>query len=85
MSDPAQNDTRSAERRALDERIAAEPQRSPPEMPAGTLAASVETHLARLLRRPRAVAGIVQNGVVHPIDPAVTLPEQSRVIIVAAE
>jgi hypothetical protein len=30
-----------------------------------------------------AIAGIVENGLVRPIDPAVKLPEHSRVIIVA--
>jgi hypothetical protein len=32
-----------------------------------------------------AVAGVVENGVVRPIDPAVVLPEHSRVIIVTSE
>jgi hypothetical protein len=36
-------------------------------------------------RRPVAVAGIVENGLVRPLDPAVKLPEHSRVIIVATE
>jgi len=32
-----------------------------------------------------AVAGVVENGLVRPLDPSVTLPERSRVIIVASE
>jgi hypothetical protein len=32
-----------------------------------------------------AVAGVVENGLVRPLDPAVKLPERSRVIIVALE
>jgi hypothetical protein len=45
----------------------------------------VEAHLGRLRRRPLAVAGVVENGLVRPLDPAVKLAEHSRVIIVAAE
>jgi hypothetical protein len=29
--------------------------------------------------------GVVENGLVRPLDPAVKLPEHSRVIIVASE
>jgi hypothetical protein len=36
-------------------------------------------------RRPVALAGIVENGLVRPLDPAVHLPEHARVIIVATE
>jgi hypothetical protein len=36
-------------------------------------------------RRPVAIVGIVENGVIKPIDPAVKLPERSRVIIVAQD
>jgi hypothetical protein len=32
-----------------------------------------------------AVAGVVENGLVRPLDPAVKLAEHSRVIIVASE
>jgi len=82
MTAPAA-DNRSPARRALDEHIAAEPPLPPLPVPAG--ASPVEAHLVRRVRRPVAVAGIVQNGVVRPIDPDVKLPELSRVIIVAAE
>jgi hypothetical protein len=32
-----------------------------------------------------AMAGIVENGLVRPLDPGVKLPEHSRVIIVTSE
>jgi hypothetical protein len=78
-------DQRSLERRGQDERIAAEPPLPPLEPPPGMRAIPVEDYLARNPRRPLAVAGIVENGLVRPLDPAVKLPEHSRVIIVASE
>ncbi|NLX98256.1 MAG: hypothetical protein GXY83_19020 [Rhodopirellula sp.] len=78
-------DQRSLERRARDEQIAAEPPLAPLELPADAVALPMEGHLARQPRRPLAVAGVVENGVVRPLDPTVRLPERSRVIIVAAE
>jgi hypothetical protein len=78
-----QTDHRSPERRARDEQLASDPKLPPLELPAGAVASPVETHLARLRRQPVAVAGIVENGLVRPLDPAVKLPEHSRVIIVA--
>ena len=80
-----QVDNRSPERRAEDESIASEPQLAPPELPPETVALSVEAHLRRLQRRPVAVAGIVENGMVRPLDPTVKLVEHARVIIVATE
>ena len=76
-------DQRSAERRARDDQIATEPQLAPPDLPAGSKPMPVEAHLARLRRQPVAITGIVENGLVRPVDPAVKLPEHSRVIIVA--
>jgi hypothetical protein len=76
-------DQRSPQRKAEDERIASEPQFAPP-LPADAAPLPVEAHLARQCR-PVAVAGIVENGLVRPLDPAVKLPERSRVIIVAAD
>lgn len=76
-------DTRSPERRAIDEQIAAEPPLPIPDLPTGQLPRPVEAFLAR--RRPVAVAGVVENGLVRPLDPAVILPERSRVIIVTTE
>jgi hypothetical protein len=78
-------DQRSPGRRTRDEQIAAEPQMAPRELPSDAPSAPVETHLVRQRRRPVAVAGVVENGLVRPLDPAVKLPEHSRVIIVASE
>lgn len=78
-------DRRSAERRARDEQIAAEAPLAPLELPTEAVALPMEAHLARQPRRPLAVPGVVENGLVRPLDPAVRLPERSRVIIVAAE
>jgi hypothetical protein len=78
-------DDRSPDRRARDEQIAAEPPLAPLKLPSDVAAAPLEVHLPRHGRRPVALAGIVENGLVRPIDPAVKLPEHSRVIIVAAE
>ena len=78
-------DHRSPRRRAQDEQIAAEPQMAPLELPPDVAPSPVEAHLARLRRRPVALAGVVENGLVRPLDPTVKLPEHSRVIIVASE
>jgi hypothetical protein len=78
-------DQRSPGRRARDEQIAAEGPLEPLELPPDATLSSMEAHLGRLHRRPLAVAGIVENGLVRPLDPAVKLPERSRVIIVASE
>jgi len=81
MTTPAP-DRRSAQRQAEDERIAAEPHLAPLTLPPDAAPLQVESHLARQ-RRPVAVAGILENGLVRPLDPTVRLPERSRVIIVA--
>ena len=78
-------DERSATRKARDEQIAAEPQMAPLDLPPDATASPVEAHLGPHRRRPLAVAGVVENGLVRPLDPAVTLPEHSRVIIVTTE
>ncbi len=78
-------DLRSPERRLRDEQIAAEPPLAPPELPTDAAPSSMEAHLGRYRRRPVAVAGIVENGLVRPLDTAVKLLEHSRVIIVASE
>ena len=78
-------DQRSPDRRARDEQIAAEAQLAPPELAPDVAPSPVEAHLGRLRRRPVAVAGVVENGLVRPLDPTVKLPEHSRVIIVASE
>lgn len=78
-------DQRSPARRARDERIAAEPPLTPLNPPPGAVPSPVESHLARHRHRPVAVAGVVENGVVRPLDPEVKLQENARVIIVTSE
>lgn len=79
------NDDRSPSRRARDERIADEPRLAPPPLAADAQTLPMEARLAHQGRGPRAVAGVVENGLVRPLDPAVRLPEHSRVIIVTSE
>ncbi len=76
-------DLRSAHRRALDDLIAAEPPLPSPDLPTGAAPSAVEAHLPT--RRPLAIEGVVENGVIRPLDPGVRLPEHSRVIIVVNE
>lgn len=83
MSSPG-IDKRSPERRARDEQIVAEPRLAPLDLPADAVSSPVEGRVPQH-RRPLAVVGVVENGLVRPIDPAVALPEHSRVIIVASE
>lgn len=78
-------DQRSPERKARDEQIASEPMLPPVELPDDARTLPVEAHLGRLRRRPLAVPGVVENGVVRPLDPTIKLAERSRVIIVAAD
>ena len=73
-----------AERRTRDEQIAAEPPLAPPDLSPGQVSLPVEAYLGRG-RRPVAVAGVVENGLVRPLDPAVKLPERARVIIITSE
>jgi hypothetical protein len=82
MTSPAP-EHRSPSRQALDDQIAAEPPLAPPDLPPDAAPMSVESHIAAH-RRPIAVAGVVENGLVRPLDPAVKLQEHARVIIVAA-
>ena len=77
-------DLRRPSRRVRDEQIAAEPLLAPPELPPDVASSPLEAHLLRSARQPLAVAGVVENGLVRPLDPAVKLPEHARVIIVAA-
>lgn len=82
MTTPAA-DQRSPQRRARDEEIASEADLAPLPLPPGAPVSPVEAHFRH--RRPVAVAGVVENGVVRPLDPGVKLPERARVIIVASE
>jgi len=77
-------DQRTPSQRARDEAIASEPQLAPPDLPPNAAALPLESHLGRR-RHPVAVAGVVENGVVRPLDPSVKLLERSRVIIVSTE
>jgi hypothetical protein len=81
MPDPTP-DLRGANRRALDDLIAAEPPLPPPDLPPGATPSPVEAHLPT--RRPLAIEGVVENGLIRPLDLDVRPPEHSRVIIVAA-
>jgi hypothetical protein len=78
-----QPDTRSDRRKALDEQLAAEPRLPIPDPAPGDLPQPLEAHLRP--RRPVAVVGVVENGVVRLLDEGVTFPERSRVIVVAAD
>ncbi len=78
-------DPRSASRRVRDEQIAAEPKLAPPAVPPDAVPSTMEAHIGRIRRHPVAVAGVVENGLVRPLDPSVKLLEHSRVIIVASE
>ena len=75
-------DTRTEKRKAADERIAAQAELAPPELSAGSVPRPVESFLP--VRKPMAVLGVVENGLVRPLDPNVTLPERAKVIIVSA-
>ncbi|HJT78986.1 MAG TPA: hypothetical protein VJ739_17455 [Gemmataceae bacterium] len=79
-----QPDTRSERRKALDEQLAAEPLLPVPDASPGDALLPLEAHL-RPRRRPLAVVGVVENGVVRLLDAGVKLPERSRVIVVAAD
>lgn len=78
-------DTRSEQRKAQDEQIAAEAPLPPPALAAGAQPKPLEEHLRSMRKRPVAVFGVVENGLVRPLDPQVKLPEHARVIIVASD
>lgn len=77
-----QIDDRSEEQKRLDEAIANEPHPPQPRIDPDVRGKPLEHFLPK---RPLAVVGIVENGVVRPLDPNVSLPERSRVIIVASD
>ena len=64
-------DLRPPERRARDEHIASESKLAPLELPSDACWSSMELNLRR---RPIAVAGIVENGMVRPLEIA-TFPQ----------
>lgn len=83
MPSPAA-DLRSPHRRAMDDLIADELPLALPELPANAKPLPIENHLVRH-SHPVAVAGVVENGLVRPLDPTVKLTERARVIIVSSE
>ncbi len=62
-------DDRSPGRKTQDEQIAAEPRMAAPDLRAEAPSAPVEAYLGRRPRRPVAVAGVVENGLVRPSIP----------------
>jgi hypothetical protein len=78
----ASPDTRSQKQKAADERIAGEPPLVPLDLPPGVVGRPLESFLKA--RKPMAVVGVVENGLIRPLDPAVSLPERSKVIIVTS-
>ena len=80
---PTAPDDRTAHRCGLDEAIATEEQLPHPDLPADAVPRPMESHLR--VRKPIAIAGVVENGVVRLLDPSVRLTDQSRVIVVANE
>ena len=76
-----QPDLRSERRKALDEQLASEPHLPLPDVLPGEPPRPLATHLRH--RRPVAIVGVVENGLVRLLDPRVRLPEQSRVIVAA--
>ena len=78
-------DTRSAERRARDEAIAAEPHLPFLDLPDSAVPVPVEQLLARLAPQPLAITGIVENGLIRPLKPAAKLVENASVIIIMSE
>lgn len=79
-----QPDTRSDRRKALDEQLAAEPLLPIPDAAADDVLLPLEARL-QPPRRPIAVPGVVENGVVRLLDAGVKFPERSRVIVVAVD
>lgn len=78
----SQPDLRSEHRKAWDEQLASEPHLPHPRcLPAQPR--PLEEHLSH--RRPVAVMGVVENGLVRLLEPRVRLPEHSRVTVVASE
>ena len=79
-----QPDTQSERRKVLDEQLAAEPMLPIPDAAPGDQPRPLESYL-RPRRRPVAVVGVVENGVIRLLDAGVKFPEQSRVIAVASD
>ncbi|GEM_PF-747912 len=78
-----QSDTRSESRKVRDEELAAAPMLPIPAPSPGDAPQPLEAYLPP--RRPVAVLGIVENGVVRLLGEGVSIPEHSRVIVVASD
>ena len=78
-------DTRSEERKRLDEAIANEPMKPLPEIDPSVRGRQIEEFLKEHRTQPAAIFGVVENGVVRPLDPKVRMPENLRVMIVAMD
>ena len=77
------SDTRSEERRKQDEQIAAEPPKPRPQSSAYGGPKPMEQFLGPDdTPKPKAVVGIVEDGLVRPVDHGLRLPESQRVLIV---
>jgi hypothetical protein len=76
-------DDRTPERRELDEQIASKPKRPIPDLPADTPTLPLDERMASL-KEPRAIRGVVKNGVVRPLDAGVQLAENTRVLIITS-
>ncbi len=51
-------------------------------LPRGAVAMPLKHFLEKGDSKPLALMGIVENGLIRPLDPSIVLPEQTRVIIV---
>jgi len=80
---PNTNDERNDQRRSRDEAIVAQPPLPPLDVPPNVIPTPMESHLRPARRRPVALTGVVENGLVRLLDPGAKLPERSRVIVVA--
>jgi hypothetical protein len=83
MSQISQDD-RSEVRQALDEAIANEGKLPIPANANEYSRSSMEEQL-RELSRPVALPGVIENGVVRLLDSTISLPEHTRVIVVASQ
>jgi hypothetical protein len=79
----AEPDLRTERRKTLDDQLSSEPHLPHPNIPPGEQPRPIEEHIRH--RRPVAIAGVVENGLVRLLDPQMRLPEHSRVIVVASE
>lgn len=75
-------DTRSDQRKQLDDRLAAEP-RTP--IPAVRPSGEPRPMEAFLPPRRTPLKGVVENGIIRFEEPGVTLPERSRVLVLVVD